>query len=140
MADWAFCDVPIPHLRLVWPLACPHLMRALDREGSGRYLPEDILRALLDAKARLWVAWNVRESTIDAAVVTETIDFPRKRELRIWLVGGRNMRGWVKAAEEMIEAFARAEGCAFLTGSMRRGWLRVGTGFRETGITFEKAL
>lgn len=140
MADWTFCDVPTPHLPLVWPLARPHLMRALDREGSGRYLPEDILRALLDAKARLWVAWNARENTIDAAVVTETIDFPRKRELRIWLVGGRNMRGWVKAAEKMLEAFARAEGCAFLTGAMRRGWLRVGTGFRETGITLEKAL
>jgi hypothetical protein len=139
-APQRFCDVPREHLAALWPHVLPHVVRVLEREGSGRFLPEDILALLFDAKARLWVSWNPDERAIEAAVITETVDYPRARALRIWLVAGRNMRAWVREAEAMIEAFARAQGCAFIEGAMRRGWLRVGHGYKETGLTFEKRL
>jgi hypothetical protein len=90
---------------------------------------------------QLWVAWDDDARRVDAAIVTEIINYPRLSECRIWLVGGRRMKTWVDAAHAEIEAFARQHGCAFLTGGMRRGWLRIGgAAWRETGISIEKDL
>lgn len=113
----------------------------LQREGSGRYLPVDILNLLLGSKAKLWIVWNDETHAVDAAIVTEIVHYPRLDELRIWLIGGRNMKAWGVPCRDILEEFARANGCAYVTGGMRRGWLRIGgPGYRETGITFEKAL
>lgn len=77
----------------------------------------------------------------EAAVVTEVIEFPRMRECRIWLIGGRNMRAWVKEGQAMIEAYAIENNCDFVSGAMRKGWIRVGgEGWHQSGVTFEKRL
>lgn len=136
------CDVRVEHIPQIWPSVRPFIAMALAREGSARYAPADVLELLLGNKARLWISWNPDARAIEAAAVTDIIVFPRGlKELRIWLVGGRNMRAWVAEMRDMIEAYARANGCAFLSGSMRRGWIRIGgDGWRETGRTFEKRL
>lgn len=137
----SFCDVSIDHVTALWPHVRAHIAKALDREGSGRFLPIDVLNLLLEGKARLWVAWNSETKTADAAVVTQFIKYPRKTELHIWIIGGGNMRAWIKPGREMIEAFARAQGCDFVTGAFRRGWIRMGgEGWKETGVTFGKRL
>lgn len=93
---------------------------------------------------RLWVAWNTEEKAVEAAIVTEIKQYPRLRELHIWLIGGRNMNVWAKEGLELVEAYARAEGCTLATGALRRGWARVGAqatgGWRETGVSLEKRL
>ena len=126
----------------VWPSVRGFIAAALDREGSARYVPADVLELVLGNKARLWVSWNPDKHEIEAAAVTDIIVFPRGiKELRIWLVGGRNMRAWVEEMRDMIEAYARANGCTYLSGSMRKGWIRVGgEGWRQSGVTFEKRL
>lgn len=90
------------------------------------------------------MSWDEETKDVEAAVITEIVRYPRLNELRIWLIGGRNMAAWAKEGLEMVEAFARANGCAFATGYMRRGWLRVGNaatgGWSETGVTLEKRL
>lgn len=124
----------------LWPEVRPHIKRALDREGSGRYLPEDVLRFALNGKVKLWVAWNQATTEIEAAIVTEIVIYPQLKDLRIWLVGGGNMRAWIAEARDTLEAFGRAQGCAYAVGAMRKGWLRVGNGYKQTGICFEKDL
>lgn len=125
----------------MWPHVRGHIDRALRRDGSGRYEPADVQAALLRGDAQLWVAWNTDTKTADAAIVTEIIDYPRLRELRIWLIGGGDMKAWVYEARDMLEAYARAYGCRYICGAMRKGWLRIGgPGWHETGITFEKRL
>lgn len=125
----------------MWPHVREYIGSALKRDGSGRYEPADILAALLQGRARLWVAWNAATKTADAAIVTETIDYPRLRELRIWLVGGRDLKTWGRVARDTLERFARDQGCAVMAGGMRRGWVRFGgPGWVETGVTFEKRL
>ena len=136
-------DVPPEHVVAIWPHARDLLAKPLKREGSGRFELPDILDLLLANKVRLWVAWNPDTKSADAAIVTEMIDYPRLRELRIWLVGGRpgTFRQWVYATRDTLEAYATAHGCAFITGGMRKGWLKIGgPGWRETGISFEKDL
>jgi hypothetical protein len=136
-----FCDVPVEHVAALWPHVRPHIARCLDREGSGRFAPGDILQLLLESRARLWVSWDETEKTAEAAVVTEIFNYPAVKECRIWLIGGRNMRAWVKQGQAMIEAFALANGCHFVTGAMRKGWIRVGgEGWHQSGVMFEKRI
>lgn len=125
----------------MWPHVRDHIKRALDREGSGRYEPSDILIALMQEKAKLWVVWNSETKTADAAVVTELVQYPRARDLRIQIVGGRDMKAWVFDARDTLEEYARSLGCRFISGSMRKGWIRIGgPGWRETGASFDKVL
>ena len=138
------CSVPIEHLSAIWPLARPYIAKALARDASGRYEPQDVLNYLLAGYVRLWVSWNTEEKAVEAAIVTEIKQYPRLRELHIWLIGGRNMNAWAKEGLELVEAYARAHDCVLATGAMRRGWARVGLnatgGCRETGVSLEKRL
>lgn len=122
----------------MWPLVEGYIVKAM-KYGAGRYLPGDVLQRLVSGHARLWVAANTETGEIDAAVVTQILEYPRLKELHIWLVGGRNMRGWVKQAQAMIEDYGRAYGCAISAGGARRGWMRVG-GYTPSGYTYEKRL
>lgn len=135
------CSVPVEHLSFIWPLARPHIARALLRDKAQRFLPSDVLDLLLKGSVRLWVAWNEDKQAVDAAMITEIIEFPRLRELKIWLVGGTNLAAWGREARDLFELFGREHGCAVMSGALRRGWLRIGgPGYEETGIMFEKRL
>ena len=135
------CTVPIEHLSGIWPLARPHIARALDRDKAQRYLPNDVLALLLKGSVRLWVSWNEQEKSVEAAMITEIIEYPLLRELKIWLVGGRNMMAWGREARDLFELYGREHGCSIMSGALRKGWLKIGgAGYEQTGIMFEKRL
>ena len=126
---------------MMWPLTRPFLERALALDPVGRFWIEDVLIGLLDARLRLWISWDDEKREVEAAGVTEIIQYPHARELRIWLVGGKNLRRCGRPFAELLEQFARDMGCDVMTGAMRRGWVRVaGPGWMETGYNFEKRL
>ena len=131
-------DVAPGNVAFLWSQIRPHIERALDRDGSGRYLPDDVLRFAVKGTVQIWIAWNPETHEIDAAIVTEIINYPRLRELRLWLIGGSNMKAWVREAIDTLEAFGRAHNCVYAIGGMRKGWMRIGQGYRQTGVTFEK--
>lgn len=126
---------------MIWPQARPFIVAALVFDPVHRYEIQDVLGELLNAKLRLWISWDDEKKEVEAAGVTEIVQYPRARELRIWLVGGRNMRRWGRPFAELLEQFARDMGCAVMTGGLRRGWIRVaGPGWKQTGVFFEKVL
>ncbi len=103
-----------------------------------RWHENDVLRAVLEERAKLWVAQEADE--VVAAVVTQIVEHPRCRDCFIWLVGGGRLREWAQAGLDEVESYARHMKCDCVTGGLRRGWLRIGTGYRETGIAMEKVL
>jgi hypothetical protein len=107
-------------------------------EKMGRFLPGDVLDRLLCGHAKLWVSWDGEK--VEAAIVTEIVQYPRMRELRVWLVGGRNMKAWVEEAQDILERFAKAYGCGVVCSGGRKGWLRASSGYKQTGISFEKEI
>ena len=126
---------------MIWPQARPFIAAALALDPVGRYALEDVLHGLMNATLRLWISWDDEKQEVEAAGVTEIIQFPRARELRIWLVGGRNMRRWGRPFADLLEQFARDMNCDVVSGGLRRGWIRIaGPGWKETGYTFEKVL
>ena len=134
------CDVPIDHIPYVWPKIEPFLAKSLKFDDCARYQAVDVFELLLQGGSRrLWIAFDTERQEFDGAAVTEIIQSPRCRECRAWLVGGKNLRLWQDEMRAMIEAYAQAEGCQFVTGSGRRGWTRM-PGYESAGILFQKAL
>lgn len=87
------------------------------------------------------MAWDAEEKTVIGTVVTLIQSYPNGlREFQVWLVAGRDLKRWMKPGMLILEDYARSEGCAELTGGLRKGWLRLDSGFRETGITLAKRL
>src|ERR1700720_2248040 len=116
------CDVPLEQLPALrrsrwWPQIEHFIADALKTHECGRYLPADVYQLLMAGRGRLWVSWDHKAEEFEAAAVTEIIQSPRTRECRVWLLGGKDWDRWRTELRDMIEAYARAEGCQFVTGS-----------------------
>lgn len=119
----------------------PWLEAALAREvvvlkDGTRLVPyhkEHVLQLIVAWKYRLWAFKN-------CAFLTQVRSLPTGLKLHhTWLVGGNSLKDIV-AKQPIIEEFGRKNGCHQQTGHGRRAWLRVFTGYRETGVRKAKDL
>ncbi len=88
---------------------------------------------ILDGRAKLWV-----ES--EALIVTEVLQFPRKRALRFWLATG-DIEACLTLHRRVLE-WGAEQGCDFAITTGRKGWtkpLRV-EGWTETLVVLEQEL
>jgi hypothetical protein len=120
----------------VWPQIETHIANAL-RSFDGCYHPIDILADLLEKRRHLWLAGD--DKGIAAAVVCNVVTYPRCRAYNVMLVGGRDMRSWLKPMCDALEEYARSIGCRHMEGGFRRGWAKA-AGYREVGVTLLKEL
>lgn len=120
----------------VWPHVEGYIVKAL-RSFEGCYEPLDILIALLKGERHLWVALD--DKGVAAAVVCNRVQYPRCLAYNVMLVGGRDMRTWLKPMSDAIEDYARGIGCKHMEGGFRRGWAKA-AGYREVGVTLMKGL
>ena len=108
------------------------LQAALDH-GGGSHGIEDVASALANGSAQLF-------ANAEGAIVTEIVQAPRKKYLRVWLAGG-SMSG-MAALHPAILAHAKAAGCTSVVFHGRKGWERTfltkTEGWRATLVTFEK--
>ena len=98
--------------------------------------PAEVGAALAAGQMQLWSIYR-RGRGEDGAVVTQLNSTVRGRECLISLLGGQGLRNWLHLLAE-IEAWARSEGCIAMCVMGRRGWKRVLTDFRETGVILTK--
>ena len=87
------------------------LQPALDRSGTHRM--QDIEAGVEAGRFQLWVKPQM-------VGITEIIDFPLKRVLHIFLVGGNLEQ--IKSMHDEVWAWAQAQGCSEMTLSGRPGW------------------
>jgi hypothetical protein len=129
--------IPSADVDAVWPLAAP-LIDAACRRGRDKETAEDIRRALGDRALQLWLAWD---GAVVAVAVTEIVCHPRKRCCRIRICTGRARAGWQHYLA-VIEAWARAQGCAAMELIARPGWSRhlARHGYATTHLFCEKEL
>ncbi|WIM14490.1 hypothetical protein [Enhydrobacter sp.] len=114
--------VPAPLVRLVWrdlwPLLEPAWRRSRDKD--------DLPAGLAARRLQLWAIYEGGMPV--AAVVTRLNRHCRPDgmlDCRVWLVGGRGLARWLPDLLERLVAWARAEGCACLSGAGRKGWARI---------------
>jgi|TARA_R100000951_G_scaffold20775_1_gene17337 hypothetical protein len=124
---------------LVWEIAEPVL--ALSQRRIARDVgTEDIYAAILAGHAQLWVI--VSEDTLKAVLVTEIIQHPRSRILKIMHVAGIDMSMWIDEALGTMKRFAVDMDCDRVSADARLGWLKHAPkhGFKETHRVYEMEL
>lgn len=110
----------------------PHIERALAHSG-GTHSYEDVKEAIEQGLMQLWPVRG-------GCIVTEIIEFPRRRVLNVFL-GGGDMAQLLDLHESVI-AWARAQGCDAVRASGRWGWKRVlpEHGWEPTHMNYERAI
>ena len=105
---------------LVWDDVAPLIGKAL-QHAEGELVPDDIKKHLDKGDLRLWVALEGKETI--AAMVTEVIQYPRKKIVRVITLAGKNMDMWYDFLP-MIEGYAIRNGCSSLEAWSRKGMAR----------------
>ena len=121
-----------------WP-AVKHMIDAALVESAGRLDADDVLALLGEGGMQLWaMVTSDGEPEVVAVLVTEIIDYPRKRVLDLALMGGERMELWLDALP-VLEQWAAQQGIDQVQIHGRRGWARV-TGYPECGAILIKEI
>ena len=105
---------------MVWDEVSPLIEKAL-RHAEGELIPNDIKKHLDASNLRLWVALENRD--VIAAMVTEIIQYPRKKIVRVITLAWKDMNMWYKFLP-MLEGYAIRNGCSSLEAWSRKGMAR----------------
>ena len=94
---------------------CSHWIQAALDKGNDTHDIEHIFDGLVRGDFQFW-------ANKECCVITEVIDYPKKRVLHIFLAGG-SLEAISDLEEDAIK-WAKSIGCTDFTLSGRKGWLR----------------
>lgn len=121
----------------VWPDVAILLQKAIDR-GNGEHTTQTILDALLKAKMQLWIGTDKHK--IVYAGVTQVITYATGKKIaEICYLGGSRLDEWLDHIH-VIEAWAKANGCACLNIIGREGWMRKMDGYKRLQTIISRKL
>ena len=121
-----------------WP-AVKHFVERAIAEGTGGITPDDVLEQLRSGGMQLWALITADgEPEVVAVLVTEVIDYPRKRVLDLALMAGDRMELWIDSLP-VLEKWAVANGVDQVQVHGRKGWERV-TGYPARAVLLVKEL
>ncbi len=112
-----------------WDRCAPWLQAALDRSGNTHAL-EDVRAAVRAGAATFWPGRA-------CCLVTEVVQYPRKRVAVLWLAGG-DLRE-LCAMAGFVRRWAKDNGCDRMQITGRPGWQRV-LGARAAGTILTEEL
>jgi hypothetical protein len=123
MSAGVFRCVPRLEIPSIWPEALAVLTPAFNMPGlAERYLPDDILSRLTDARWQLWV-FEVDDKVTTACITTVDV-YPRMKAVRICAIAGTGFQLWEEWLRDIAE-WAQEIGCRKLIGDGRMGWKRI---------------
>lgn len=143
MSALAFTGVTAAEIDAVWPRLAAHFAGIAAR-SRGRFAPRDWRRAFRDRSRQLWVAHQPAGAGIGevrAVLATELRRYPGRRVAALVACAGSGREDWTGFLP-LVEAWARAEGCAAIEAEARPGWRRVLApyGYAATHVILEKEL
>ncbi|MGB1214835.1 MAG: hypothetical protein ACPG4X_15825 [Pikeienuella sp.] len=105
---------------------------------NGIYQPEDLVADIKDRKRQLWIA--VSKGEVKAVLLTSISD-DRLKTCMVTHCAGENARAWLHLFN-VIEEWARAEGCKRIEATTRPGWEKLLGRFdmAKTHVVLEKRL
>ena len=108
------------------------MQAALDRAGNTHTI-QDVYEMCLKGDAQWWADG-------ESVIVTEIVQFPRKRVLTCLLAAGRLME--IDAMVPKIETWAKTQGIDMVMISGRHGWSRFFSGrlYEEFSVNLRKTL
>ena len=121
----------------IWDRVGPMLQKVVDHT-EGELQPEDYLDNIVTKDMHLWLA--VEDADILMAMVTQIIEYPRRKTLRIIALSGKNFKETHSQFNDMIESFAIQAGCSGLELWGRKGWKKMLPDWESNYIVFTKNL
>lgn len=116
--------IPSGHIRNVLPEILPFLDRAA-LPSRGRCLPEDLLADVLSGAQVLWCAFDPdRKNKIVGIVLTQVLDYKRKRALDIVFCSGEDFYSWSDQMFDMVMRYGQDMNCHVIEFTGRKGWDR----------------
>ena len=122
-----FIKIQPQSIELIWPLVKDLVQKPVN-QNLGEFNLEDVYNWLTNGYMHLWIIGD--EEEIVVAVVTEFVEYPREKRLRIVLAGGKknNMDKWFDIfwdKDSEIHKFAKKNNVKRFEVCGRDGWLRV---------------
>lgn len=109
--------IPTDKVGDLWKLVEPFVKRACER-NDGFLTVEDQADEALSGSKQLWVVWQ--NGDCRAAILTKIV----RGTCLVSALGGDGMKDWLGLAHDVIEPWARENGCRYLRIYGRHGWLR----------------
>lgn len=95
---------------------CAHWVQAaLDHSVDSHYV-SDVKEMCMAGRAQLWPSKN-------GVVITTITPFPKTKMLQVWLLGG-DFQEVFSEWNDVIESWAKEQGCDTLFVNGRKGWER----------------
>ena len=129
--------VPLEYLENIWP-NIEEYMEGAAEYTYGRFTVDDIKSNLQTKPQQLWIAFD-DTSFIKGAVVTEITTYPRMRSLVMHFTGGIDLKEWKPSMLELLQRFAKENGCDVIESYGREGWGKVfkNDGFKSRFMFYE---
>lgn len=97
-----------------------HIHSAL-KHSNEKYTFEDVISLLKAESLILWVVYNDDKARAVGCVITETVKYPQKQALFIFLLGGEDFEELAQCFGELQE-YAKGIGCDSIEFFGRSGW------------------
>jgi len=120
----------------VWHEAAP-LIRLAQKRIERNAGMADIYNDLIDGRSMLW---TIRfEDKLQAVIVTEIAQHPRRRVWRVLMIGGSGMSDWLDDGIAAMKKAAQIAGCSAIEADGRLGWAKIvpQRGFKEISRAYE---
>lgn len=104
----------------IWGDVVPLLNEAL-KHSEGELLSDDLLDHLDNEDLKMWIA--LQDGDVIACMVTEIIEYPRKKIVRVITLAGRDMDLWYDFLP-LVEGYAIRNDCSALEAWTRKGMTR----------------
>jgi len=104
----------------LWPKIEPLISAALVH-SSNEVTSAQLREAVIFRRAQLWLVISKDPVRIIAASVTEVIEYPNVKTLRIITLAGEHFKSWHRTLDETLQRFAREQGATSLEAVGRKG-------------------
>lgn len=132
-----FFGITVEALPVVWKDVRPWIEDALSYGASvERLTVDDLYQQLMERDCQLWLGWK---DGIVAVTVTSLVHYPRCLVCRLVIVTGTGYADW-KRHLELLEDWARAQGCQLMEAIARPGWERVQPYMKKTHVFLERTI
>lgn len=102
---------------------CEHMLAKAVKHARGELDMEDVRKECLENNMQLWMVFTAEPEFLGAAV-TQLVQYPRLKAVRIVLLGGKDFVSWKLKLDQELCEFARREGCGRMEAFGRAGFVR----------------
>jgi hypothetical protein len=117
-------------IHLVWDGVKPHIETALERGGVGTHTLGDVAEGLISGSMKLWTYGDCEAALVSQIVGDACI---------IITLGGSRLKDYFHYLD-VIEQWAKDEGCKEMQVYGRRGWARILPDYKEKYTALAKQL